>query len=55
MRIGGTACSVTSASNTELECVTRPHMGSVDTVVEVEVSGNGIAEEVNIVQLYFKL
>ena len=50
MRIGGAACSVTSASNTELECVTGPHMGSTDTVVEVEVSGNGIAEEVNIVQ-----
>ena len=46
--IGGADCAVISASNTELECVTGPHMGSAVTVVEVEVAGNGIAEEVNI-------
>ena len=46
--IGGADCAVTSASNTELECVTGPHMGSAVTVVEVEVAGNGIAEEVDI-------
>ena len=46
--IDGADCAVTSASNTELECVTGPHMGSAVTVVEVEVAGNGIAEEVDI-------
>ena len=48
MTIGGAYCVVTSASNTELECVTGPHMGSAVTVVEVEVAGNGIAEEVDL-------
>ena len=48
MTIGDADCAVTSASNTELECVTGPHMGSAVTVVEVEVAGNGIAEEVDI-------
>ena len=47
MTIGGADCAVTTASNTELECVTGPHMGSAVTVVEVEVAGNGIAEEVD--------
>ena len=53
--IDGATCTVTSANNTQLECVTGPHMGSVDTKVEVEVSGNGIAEEVSSVYRSRKL
>ena len=45
--IDGSSCSVTTVTNTELECVTGPHAGSGVTRVEVEVSGNGIAEEVS--------
>ena len=52
MTIGGADCAVTSASNTELECVTGPHMGSAVTVVEVEVAGNGIAEEVEFLKYW---
>ena len=46
VEIDGTACVVSSVTDTEIECVTGPHKGSVTTKVEVQVSGNGIAEEV---------
>ena len=36
-------------TDTELECITGPHAGSVVADVKVEVSGNGIAEEVSII------
>ena len=39
---------MTVVTDTELECVTGPHAGSVVADVEVEVSGNGIAQEVSI-------
>ena len=47
MMIDGARCSVNNISNTELECVTGSHAGSVHAKVEVEVDGNGIAEEVS--------
>ncbi|XP_053372863.1 fibrocystin-L-like [Mercenaria mercenaria] len=40
-------CVVSTATETEVVCVTGPHLGSVDTKVEVQVSGNGIANEVS--------
>ena len=42
------ACVASSVDDTEVVCVTGPHMGSVDTKVEVQISGNGIAEEVSV-------
>ena len=44
--IDGAECNVINVTSTELECETSSHYGSVDAKVEVEVSGNGIAEEV---------
>ena len=46
--IAGSSCTVSTATDTELECVTGPHAGSVVADVKVEVSGNGIAQEVSI-------
>ena len=48
MMINGTACTVTTVADSELECETGPHFGSVRAQVEVEVAGNGIAQEVGI-------
>ena len=48
MMIDGATCTVTAVTNTELECETGPHYGSVRAKVEVEVAGNGIAEEVDV-------
>ena len=47
--IAGSSCTVSTATDTELECVTGPHAGSVVADVKVEVSGNGIAQEVSII------
>ena len=47
MMIDGASCNVNSVSNSELECETGPHAGSMNAKVEVEVGGNGIAEEVS--------
>ena len=44
--IDGSTCTVSSVGNTQIECVTGPHMGSYSAKVEVEVGGNGIAQEV---------
>ena len=46
--IAGSSCTVSTATDTELECVTGPHAGSVVADVKVEVSGNGIAQEVSV-------
>lgn len=40
-------CVVSTVSNTEVVCDTGPHMGSIDATVEVQISGNGIAQEVS--------
>ncbi|XP_060603397.1 fibrocystin-L-like isoform X3 [Ruditapes philippinarum] len=45
VEIDGTVCVVSSVVDTEIECVTGPHRGSINTKVDVEVSGNGIAGE----------
>jgi hypothetical protein len=39
-------CVASSVIATQIVCTTGPHAGSVDTKVEVQVSGNGVAEEV---------
>lgn len=49
--IDGVVCTVNAVINTELECETGQHTGSVRAMVEVEVSGNGIAQEVSSVNL----
>lgn len=46
VEIDGTACVVSNVIDTEIECDTGPHLGSADAKVEVQVSGNGIAQEV---------
>ena len=46
--INGTACNVTTVTDSELECETGSHSGSVRAQVEVQVAGNGIAQEVSI-------
>ncbi|KAL4228553.1 Fibrocystin-L [Mactra antiquata] len=38
-------CIVNTVSDTEIVCVTGEHPGSVDKNVEVQVAGNGIAQE----------
>ncbi|XP_045210443.2 fibrocystin-L-like isoform X2 [Mercenaria mercenaria] len=38
-------CDVSTVTDTEIVCVTGPHLGSVDAKVEVQISGNGIAKE----------
>ncbi|XP_052286416.1 fibrocystin-L-like [Dreissena polymorpha] len=43
--IDGAACTPTSVSDTQIQCQTGAHSGSVDSKVEVQISGNGIAEE----------
>ena len=44
--IDGSTCTVSSVGNTQIECETGPHLGSYSAKVEVEVGGNGIAQEV---------
>jgi hypothetical protein len=46
---------VSSVVDTEIECVTGPHRGSINTKVDVEVSGNGIAGEVCLCILFVNL
>ena len=46
MMIDGSTCTVSSVGNTQIECETGPHLGSYSAKVEVEVGGNGIAQEV---------
>ena len=46
VKIDGVTCVTQTAIDTKVVCVTGPHAGSIDTDVEVEVSGNGIAQEV---------
>ena len=50
--IDGAACSVTMVTDSELECETGPHSGSINAKVEVEVAGNGIAQEVTIGRMF---
>lgn len=45
IKIDNVICIVTKVNDTGLECETGPHHGSFDAVVEVELSGNGIAKE----------
>jgi len=47
VEIDGAICVVTSVIDTAIECDTGSHAGSVDdATVEVQINGNGIAEEV---------
>lgn len=48
-------CVASSVTNTEIVCVTGPHMGSIDAKVEVQVSGNGIAEEVRLLTMIISI
>ena len=50
--IDGSTCTVSSVGNTQIECVTGPHIGSYSAKVEVEVGGNGIAQEVGSFYLF---
>ncbi|XP_052805044.1 fibrocystin-L-like isoform X2 [Mya arenaria] len=43
--IDGAECEVTAVVDNAIECDTGSHSGSVDASVEVQVSGNGIAQE----------
>lgn len=45
--IDNSACVVSSVTDIQIVCVTGPHMGSEVAKVEVQVSGNGIAGEVD--------
>ncbi|KAH3704519.1 hypothetical protein DPMN_079575 [Dreissena polymorpha] len=45
--IDGAECIVGGVINSMIECVTGPHAGSVVAMVEVQISGNGIAQEVS--------
>ena len=44
--INGVECVAASVTSTQIVCTTGPHQGSIDAKVEVQVSGNGIANEV---------
>jgi hypothetical protein len=44
--INAVECVATSVTSTQIVCTTGPHPGSIDTKVEVQISGNGIADEV---------
>ncbi|XP_053388767.1 fibrocystin-L-like isoform X2 [Mercenaria mercenaria] len=47
VEIDGVSCMLSNISNTEIRCITGPHIGSIQTKVEVQVSHNGIANEVS--------
>lgn len=46
VEIDGAVCVVSNVIDTEIECDTGSHLGSANSKVEVQVSGNGIAQEV---------
>ncbi|XP_060573258.1 fibrocystin-L-like isoform X2 [Ruditapes philippinarum] len=43
--INAVECVATSVTSTQIVCTTGPHPGSIDTKIEVQISGNGIADE----------
>lgn len=44
--IDGSTCTIDTVTDTQIECTTGSHLGSVEAKVEVQISGKGIAEEV---------
>lgn len=47
VKIDSSECIVSTVTDNEIVCVTGPHIGSIETKVEVQISGNGIAGEVD--------
>lgn len=45
VEIDGTSCVATSVTDSEIQCVTGAHAGSVVASIEVQIAGNGIAQE----------
>ncbi|KAL4228989.1 Fibrocystin-L [Mactra antiquata] len=45
VEIDGSECTVNTVTDTEIVCTTGSHLGSTVAKVEVQISGNGIAEE----------
>jgi hypothetical protein len=44
--IGGSECTVTSVTDSEIMCTTGEHSPSVRTQVQVQIASNGIATQV---------